>query len=328
MAGKLKKYFLLHLVLIAVFLIAGCATKSAVMEEQPIKIVVPAAEGGGSDKLTRFLIGINVKGDYSLKPIIPVNKPGGAGAKAMDYMIKQKGNGNVALMVSNFIVTTPLFQNLPFSYRDLTPICIFVLDNFVLWVHQDSPWKSAEEFITEARQRSITVGGTGSKQEDEIVFRAIQMSMDTKPFKYVPFRGGGAVAKALVGKHLEASVNQVSEASGFYPEFLRPLAVFQDERLGFEGLENVLTGKEAGIPVTYNMMRAIFAPPGISEEDRNSLIELFRDITSDYEWKVFTDKTGMQSVFIVGDEMMKFCKDFEKVNKDVLINQGWIRRKF
>jgi tripartite-type tricarboxylate transporter receptor subunit TctC len=133
------------------------------------------------------------------------------------------------------------------------------------------------------------------------------------------------VAKALVGKHVEATVNQVSEAGGFYPEFVRPLVVFQDDRLEVKGLEDVPTGKESGIDFSYTMMRAIFAPPGLSDEDRNGLVNLFRNISKDPEWLKFAEEKGLKATFMTGDELYKFADNFESVHRDIMKKSGWIK---
>ena len=298
---------------------------AAAWPDKPVEFTISAGVGGGADKYARFLIGLNVKNKYISQPIIPVNKPGGAGAVAMQSVLSQKGNGYSILITLNSFITTPLFQNLPFTFRDFTPIALLALDNFPLWVKKDAPWKTAADFVAEAKKRTIIVGGTGSKQEDEIVFRAIEKISGTKPFKYVPFKGGGAVAKALVGGHVEATVNQVSEAGPFYPDYVRPLCVFQDKRLDIPGYEDVPTGKEAGIDLSYNMMRAIFAPPGISKEAQDGLVGLFKKISEDKDWVAFAKKTGLQRDFLTGDALMKFCADYEKKHIEIMKAQGWIK---
>ena len=298
---------------------------AAAWPDKPVEFTISAGVGGGADKYARFLIGLNVKNKYISQPIIPVNKPGGAGAVAMQSVLSQKGNGYSILITLNSFITTPLFQNLPFTFRDFTPIALLALDNFPLWVKKDAPWKTAADFVAEAKKRTIIVGGTGSKQEDEIVFRAIEKIAGTKPFKYVPFKGGGAVAKALVGGHVEATVNQVSEAGPFYPDYVRPLCVFQDKRLDIPGYEDVPTGKEAGIDFSYNMMRAIFAPPGISKEAQDGLVGLFKKISEDKDWVAFAKKTGLQRDFLTGDALMKFCADYEKKHIEIMKAQGWIK---
>ena len=307
----------------SLFVLGGVA--EAAWPARPVEFTISAGVGGGADQYARFLIGLNVKNNYMAQPIIPVNKPGGAGAVAMQSVLGQKGNDYQMLITLNSFITTPLFQNLPFTYRDFTPICLLALDNFPLWVKKDAPWKTAMDFINEAKKRTIIVGGTGSKQEDEIVFRAIQKIMDTKPFKYVPFKGGGAVAKALVGGHVEATVNQVSEAGPFYPDYVRPLCVFQEKRLDIPGYENVPTGKEAGLDFSYEMMRAIFAPPGISKDAQNGMVELFRKVSEDPEWVKFAKKTGLRREFITGDALEKFCENYEKKHIEIMKAQGWIK---
>jgi tripartite-type tricarboxylate transporter receptor subunit TctC len=298
---------------------------AAAWPKRPVEFVISAGTGGGADRYARFIVGLNIKNKYISEAMLPVNRTGGAGAVAMDYVFKQKGNGYVILITLNSFITTPIFQSLPWSFRDFTPIALLALDNFPLWVHKDSHWKDIDEFIAEARKRSITVGGTGSKQEDEIVFRAIEKLAKTKPFKYVPYKGGGAVAKSLVGKHSEATVNQVSEAGPFYPEHVRPLVVFQDKRLDMKGYENVRTGKEVGIPFSYNMMRGIFAPPAMSDEARKGLVGLFEKIHKDPDWQGFLTKAGLKPTFITGDKLISFLEDFEKLHIKIMKEQGWIK---
>jgi tripartite-type tricarboxylate transporter receptor subunit TctC len=324
MEAPRSRYSVLLLVLVASLFVFGEVAEAA-WPSKPVEFVIPAGVGGGADQYARFLVGLNVKGKYVLQPIIPVNLDGGAGAVAMQSVLRNKKNDYQMLITLNAFITTPLFQNLPFTFRDFTPIALLALDNFPLWVHKDSPYKTFDDFLAEARKKSISVCGTGSKQEDEIVFRAIEKIGNTKPFKYVPFKGGGDVAMNLVGKQCDATVNQVSEAGQFFPEFLRPLVVFQDKRLDIPGYENVPTGKEAGLDFSYEMMRAIFAPPGISEEARNGMVELFKKISDDPEWVAFAKKTGLRREFITGDELKKFAEEYEKKHIEIMKAQGWIK---
>ena len=314
----------LLLVLVSCLFVIGEAAEAA-WPTKPVEFVIPAGVGGGADQYARFLVGLNVKGKYILQPILPVNLDGGAGAVAMQSVVRQKGNDYEMMITLNSFITTPLFQNLPFTFRNFTPIALLALDNFPLWVQKDSKYKTLNDFLAAAREKSISVCGTGSKQEDEIVFRAIEKIGKTKPFKYVPFKGGGDVAQNLVGGHCEATVNQVSEAGSFYPEFLRPIAVFQDKRLEIPGYENVPTGKEAGLDFSYEMMRAIFAPPGISEEAKKGMVELFKKISEDPEWVKFAQKTGLRREFITGADLDKFCEQYEKKHIEIMKAQGWIK---
>lgn len=321
----LRSRFAVPFLLLAASLFVLGGVAEAAWPERPLEFTISAGVGGGADQYARFLIGLNVKNSYIAQPIIPVNKPGGAGAVAMQSVLGQKGNDYSMLITLNSFITTPLFQSLPFTYRDFTPIALLALDNFPLWVHKDSPYKTLDDFLAKARKESILVCGTGSKQEDEIVFRAIEDLAKTKPFKYIPFKGGGDVAKNLVGKHCEATVNQVSEAGPFFPDYLRPLVVFQDTRLDIPGYENVPTGKEAGLDFSYNMMRGIFAPPGMSKEGVDGMVALFKKISEDPEWIAFAKKTGLERKFTTGEELKKFCDAYEKKHIEIMKKQGWIK---
>lgn len=321
----LRSRYAVPLLLLAASLFVLGGVAEAAWPERPVEFTISAGVGGGADQYARFLIGLNVKHKYIAQPIIPVNKPGGAGAVAMQSVLGQKGNDYQMLITLNSFITTPMFQNLPFTWRDFTPIALLALDNFPLWVHKDSPYKTLDDFLAKARQESVSVCGTGSKQEDEIVFRAIENLGKTKPFKYIPFKGGGDVAKNLVGKHCEATVNQVSEAGPFFPDYLRPLVVFQEKRLDIPGYENVPTGKEAGLDFSYNMMRAIFAPPGMSKEGVEGMTNLFRKISEDKEWIAFADKTGLERTFLTGEDLKNFCDQYEKKHLAIMKAQGWIK---
>ena len=84
---------------------------------------------------------------------------------------------------------------MPFNWKDLTPVAMLALDEFVLWVPSSTPYKTSKEYIDAVKAGGpgkFKMGGTGSKQEDEIITVAIEQSTGTK-FAYVPFKGGGDV---------------------------------------------------------------------------------------------------------------------------------------
>ena len=90
---------------------------------------------------------------------------------------------------------------------------MMALDEFVLWVNADKPYKTAKEYIDAAKAANGTfkMGGTGSKQEDQIITVAIEKATGAK-FTYIPYKGGGEVAVQLVGNHVDSTVNNPIEA--------------------------------------------------------------------------------------------------------------------
>src|SRR5919204_1952054 len=190
---------------------------TAVQPTRPIEFVISTAPGGGSDIYARFMQGVMEKNKLSPQPVTPVNKEGGAGAVAFQYVFEKKGDMHYIMITLNSFFTSLIVQKLPFQATDFTPIANLALDPFYLWVNEESPWKTMDDFLKAAKETELTVSGTGSKQEDEILFLRIQEVAGTKPFKYVPQSGGGTVASALAGGQVQATVNNPSEGLPFYP---------------------------------------------------------------------------------------------------------------
>src|SRR5881296_1411683 len=198
---------------------------------RPVEFVISTAPGGGSDIYARAMAGIIEKNKLSPQPVQPLNKEGGSGAVAFTYVFEKKGDMHYIMITLNSFFTTIITQKLPYAATDFTPIANMALDPFFLWVNDDSPWKTMGDFITAAQKDSLVVAGTGSKQEDEALFRRIEDSMKTKPFTYVPQTSGATVAAAVAGHQggVVASVNNPSEGLPFYqasPKKLRPLCAF------------------------------------------------------------------------------------------------------
>src|SRR2546428_6993362 len=218
--------------------VSASATPTAVTAEQPtrpVEFVISTTPGGGSDIYARFMQGVIEKAKLSPQPVNPVNKDGGAGAVAFQYVFDKKGDMHYIMITLNSFWTTLIVQKLAFKPEDFTPIANLANDPFFLWVNEDSPWKNAGDFIAAAKADSLVVAGTGSKQEDEVLFRRIETTMQTKKFNYVPQTVGGAVPPPL--SQLQAGVvatgNNPTERAGLYqgsPPKLRPICTFQPQR--------------------------------------------------------------------------------------------------
>src|SRR5919201_5938627 len=160
---------------------------------KPVELVVPAGTGGGADQMARLIAGIADEAKLSPRPVVVVNKSGGAGAEGFLYVKGRKGDAHTLVITLSNLFTTPLHTGIPFNWKDLTPVARMALDEFILWVNAETPYKTAKEYMAAVKEHSggdnrMKMGGTGSAQEDQII--TIQLEQATgRKFTYVPFKG-------------------------------------------------------------------------------------------------------------------------------------------
>src|SRR4030095_685039 len=213
---------------------------------KPIEFVVPAGTAGGADQMARLIANISDKHKLSPRPIIVVNKSGGAGAEGFLHVKGKKGDAHTIIITLSNLFTTPLHTGVPFNWKELTPIARMALDEFILWVNAETPYKTAKEYLAAVKEKGGTMkmGGTGSAQEDQIITILLEQAQGVK-FTYVPFKGGGEVCVKLVGKNVDSTVNNPAECVGHWKGGrVRPLAVFDTARIPGEGWKDVSPVKE------------------------------------------------------------------------------------
>src|ERR671926_608655 len=114
---------------------------------KPVEFIVPAGTGGGADQMARLLQGVITKNNLMKQPLVVVNKSGGAGAEGFLDVKNAKGDPHKIIITLSNLFTTPLATGVPFSWKDLTPVKMMALDEFVLWVNAETPYKSAKEYL-------------------------------------------------------------------------------------------------------------------------------------------------------------------------------------
>jgi len=235
------------------------------------------------------------------------------------------------MITLNSFFTTIITQKLPYKATDFTPIANMALDPFFLWVNDDSPWKNAGDFITAAKAGSISVAGTGSKQEDEALFRRIEDTMKTKAFTYIPQTSGATVAAALAGHQggVNATVNNPSEGLPFYQganKKLRPLCAFTPESPKTGVYTGLATCSSQGIPIDdYYIMRAIVAAPGLTPAQQAFWVDVFKKVYDSAEWKKFMDDNALNPDFRTGIDFRQFLTRYQQVHQDIATKFNWVQ---
>ena len=153
------------------------------------------------------------------------------------------------------------------------------------------------------------MGGTGSKQEDQIITVAIEQKTGAK-FIYIPFRGGGDVAVQLVGKHADSTVNNPIEAVAHWRGGkLRPLCVFDPKRMPYRqkvtdkmSWGDIPTCKEQGLDVDYLMLRGIFMPGGVTPDQVAYYVDLLKKVQQTPEWRQLMEQGAFNTTSLEGKE--------------------------
>src|SRR5687767_2152735 len=139
---------------------------------KPVEFVIPAGTGGGADQMARLLQGIVVKHNLMKQSLIPINKSGGAGAEGFLDVKGAKGDPHKIIITLSNLFTTPLATGVPFNWKDLTPVAMLALDQFVLWVNAETPYQTAKDYIEAAKKAGpgkIKLVSRSDKQEEQII---------------------------------------------------------------------------------------------------------------------------------------------------------------
>src|SRR6188508_3694910 len=112
-----------------------------------VEFIIPAGTGGGADQMARAIQGIVAKHNLMKQALLPINKSGGAGAEGFLDVKSASGDPHKIIITLSNLFTTPLATGVPFNWKDLTPVAMLALDEFVLWVNSEKPYQNVKEYI-------------------------------------------------------------------------------------------------------------------------------------------------------------------------------------
>ena len=299
------------LLALGLFLCAGPAAAQAWEPSQPVELVVPAGTGGGADQMARLLAELIAKHKLMKQPIQVVNRAGNSGAEGLLDVKAARGNPHKLIITLSNLFTTPLATGTDFRWTDLTPVKMLAQDQFLLWVRADSAVRTPSELMSQMRQAprgSLRFGGTGSKQEDQLVSVLLETATAAR-VSYVPLKGGGDVARALAAGEVDMTVNNPIEGEKLWREGkLRPLCVFDSRPLDYRdkitatsAWSDLPTCMSFGIPVQYLMLRGIFTTPGATPAQVAYYADVLEQVRALPEWRQFMAQGAFKNETMTGD---------------------------
>jgi len=293
---------------------------------KPIDFIIMAGKGGGADKMARLMQSIVEKEDFAKRPLVPTNKSGGSGAEAL-LAAKSAADPDHTIMVTlNSFYTTPLRQpGIKVDPMTFAPVGRMAEDTFLLWVHKDEGITTFEQFLEKAKAEGSNwvMGGTGKNSEDNIITDFLNNNFGLS-IKYIPYKGGGAVAKDLAGKQIHSSVNNPSEALGFYESGdVLALVAFTHDRLPM--FPDVPTLKEKGTNFTYFMQRSVVGAPGMSDAALKYYNDLFTKVYNSADWQKYKKAKSLMGDFLSGDDLKAYWKSEIENHRAILKASGAIQ---
>ena len=251
-----------------------------------IEVVVPYAPGGGTDNLMRMITGIIEENKWSPVALNVNNRAGGSGAVGFNYLINKKGDAHTIAGATPMIVSGKIEGRLPGNHRDaMTILMIVAIDELMLSVRDESPYKTIDDFVKAARAKpgGLTVGGTATLTEDHIFTYLFEKAAKIQ-VKYVPFNSGGEVTTALMGGHIDAAVENPNEiVSQIEAGKARNLAVAARQRL--KDAPDVPTFAERGYEFYWEQMRGVVGPANMPPEAVKWWQDTLKKVVATEKWQ-------------------------------------------
>lgn len=312
-------------------LMLAVSAMAAAQQKYPsrtIEVVVPYAPGGGTDNLMRMIAGIIDEHKWSPVAINVNNRAGGSGAVGYNYLINKKGDAHVVAGATPMVVSGKIEGRLPGNHRDaMTTLMIVAIDELMLSVRTESPYKTIDDFVKAARAKpgGLTVGGTATNTEDHIFTYLFEQAAKIK-VKYVPFNSGGEVTAALMGGHIDAGVMNPNEIiAQVEAGKAKNLAVASHKRLA--DAPDMPTFAERGYDFYWEQMRGVVGPANMAPEAVKWWQDTLRKVTDTPKWKNdYIKKNLLTPTQWTGEEANKYLDSLNKKYTDALTGLGAVKK--
>ena len=311
-------------VLAVAMAIAGAAPATAQPAYEQLRIIAPAAPGGGWDQTARVMQQVLQRAGIVRTPIVE-NIPGAAGTIGLARFIgAERGNGD-ALMVSGLIMLGGIVTHQsPVTLGEVVPIARITGEYEVLTVPAASPFRTLDDLVRAFKERpeSISWGGGSAGGSDQIHAGLIAKAVGVAPRRvnYIAFSGGGESLAAILGGQVSVGINGLAEfAAQIDAGTVRVLAISSGARL--PGLD-APTLREQGVDVEFENWRSIVAPPGIGAGDRRRLDATIETMVRSREWQEMLQRYRWLDRYLAGEAFASFATAEEARVRGILRELG------
>jgi putative tricarboxylic transport membrane protein len=303
------------------------AAASPAAAQVELKLMAPAAPGGGWDQTARAMQQALVA-EKIAKSVQVTNVAGAGGSIGIAQFVNgARGDGN-QLMVNGFVMVGALLMNKsPVTLDQVTPIARLTEETQVMVVPANSPIKTAKDLAAaiKADIGKVTFAGGSAGGVDHIMAAlfAGTAGADAAKVNYIPFSGGGESLAAILGGKVTAGISGYGEYEGqIKAGKLRAIGVTSPQRL--PGVD-VPTFKEQGIDLVLANWRSVVAAPGITPEQKKTLADVIDKMVKSATWKDILKQKGWDDAYLPGDAFASFLKQEQTRVNQVLMSVGLVK---
>ena len=259
---------------------------------KPVKIIVPWAAGGGTDILARSLL--TVMPAYFPRPMVVINKTGGAGTVGTTQCLMAKPDGyTIGIIAFGPFVTQPHLKDLKYSKEDYEVILQISNMPRILIAHPSTPYNNIKEMIDYAKKNpgKIKAGVSGVGTTGHLAMVQLEMEQDVK-FNIIPQGGGGPQKVAVLGGHVDVAPTTANEGGPLaLSKQVKALGMMDSKR--FPDMPDVPTAAEYGVPIEGGVIWFVFAPKGVPKDRIKMIHDAFKKSLEDPAYKKIAKKLAL-----------------------------------
>jgi len=304
------------------------ADPAADYPSKAIEYAVHSSPGGNSDRMSRLVSDIVKQEKILRQPLVVLNKPGAGGGAVMGYVFERKRNPYLIMNVplGNFIGTT-LLEKLPYDINSFTPIANMAIDGSVLAVRSNSPFKTVDDLIAEAKKKpkELIQGGSSFTSARSLTGKSMQKVKGVQ-WNFISFK---TEAEALINV-LSGNVHFAITSPGIVLDHVRAgrmRVLLADAPSRYPQFKDAPTIKETGMGEPLVIYHGILGSPLMPDYAVKKLETAFMKVTESDRFKKFREDEVLQPGWIPTAEYTKLLKEETDRLKALLSELNLLKKK-
>jgi putative tricarboxylic transport membrane protein len=295
---------------------------------KPIQFNNSTSPGSGLDIMCRLMSDIVQKEKILNQPMVVVNKPGSSGAVAFGYLLEKKGNPYVILASgTGSIITTPLVENLPYTYKSFTPIANLIFEGVLLVVKTDSSFNTIDDIIAEARKKpkKLIQGGASFTSNESVMGQSIQKLKGVQ-WNFISFKSDNETMLNVLSGNVDFAFTNPS----FMLDFARAgklRVLLADAPYRYPEFKDVPTVREAGMGEPVVVYRGIMGPPNMPDYAVRKMEAAFKKVMDSDRFKKSLQNSMTPPFWMSSQEYSKFLDEENERCKARLATIDLLKKK-